>query len=339
MGGIPLSFTVVFVVYSILLLLVGILGGYLPSLVNLTHRRMQMIISFVGGLMVGIGILHMLPHAFVQLQSIDQTAWGVTLGLVAMFIFLRWFHFHDHEIHEISDVSQSDQVHQDCHDHDHDHAHDSSLVTLSIRQNNAQVDAPSATAVDHQHCQHPRHRPTWPMILSGLAIHTLLDGLALGASMKSDFSHNHQLLIGLGTFLAIVTHKPLDTLTISSMMARDQIAEYQRLLVVAGYCLICPMGAILFLFGISQWPIFEAQVLGTVLAFSAGVFICIALSDLLPEIEFHSHDRLKLTLLMLSGISVAYAISWFEPTHQHQIIDQVPFFIPESPLGIKAPLQ
>ena len=44
------------------------------------------------------------------------------------------------------------------------------------------------------------------------------------------------------------------------------------------------------------------------LAFSAGAFICIALGDLLPEVQFHSHDRVRLTLLFLLGIGLAMTL-------------------------------
>ena len=37
------------------------------------------------------------------------------------------------------------------------------------------------------------------------------------------------------------------------------------------------------------------------LAFSAGTFLCIALSDLLPELQFHAHDRFKLSVALLAG--------------------------------------
>ena len=42
------------------------------------------------------------------------------------------------------------------------------------------------------------------------------------------------------------------------------------------------------------------------LAFSAGTFLCISLSDLLPELQFHSHDRLKLSVALLLGLGVAH---------------------------------
>jgi zinc and cadmium transporter len=56
---------------------------------------------------------------------------------------------------------------------------------------------------------------------------------------------------------------------------------------------------------------------GGALAFSAGVFVCIALSDLLPEVEFHSHDRVPLSLAFLAGLVLSWAIGFLEPEHSH----------------------
>ena len=56
---------------------------------------------------------------------------------------------------------------------------------------------------------------------------------------------------------------------------------------------------------------------GSALAFSAGVFLCISLGDLLPEVHFHSHDRFKLTFLFLVGIGLAYALRFVESGAVH----------------------
>jgi zinc and cadmium transporter len=58
-------------------------------------------------------------------------------------------------------------------------------------------------------------------------------------------------------------------------------------------------------------------VLPAALAFSAGAFICIALADLLPEVQFHSHDRFKLTASFTVGLLIALALGVLEP-HYHQ---------------------
>jgi zinc and cadmium transporter len=48
------------------------------------------------------------------------------------------------------------------------------------------------------------------------------------------------------------------------------------------------------------------------LAFSAGTFLCISLSDLLPELQFHSHDRMKLSVALVLGLGVAHFAAYME---------------------------
>jgi zinc and cadmium transporter len=66
------------------------------------------------------------------------------------------------------------------------------------------------------------------------------------------------------------------------------------------------------------------------LAFSAGVFVCIALSDLLPEVEFHSHDRVPLSASLVLGLVLAWAIGFLEPEHTHGGHDHSPAESPHS---------
>ena len=83
--------------YCICVLLASIAGGVLPSLVKLTHRRMQLVMSFVGGLMLGVALLHLLPHALAHQGSIDRVAAWTLGGLLTMFLLIRVFHVHAHE--------------------------------------------------------------------------------------------------------------------------------------------------------------------------------------------------------------------------------------------------
>ena len=54
------------------------------------------------------------------------------------------------------------------------------------------------------------------------------------------------------------------------------------------------------------------------LAFSAGALLCIALADLLPEIQFHDHDRGALSVLLIGGVMTAYAAAKIEHAgHNH----------------------
>ena len=288
--------------YCLLIVAASLAGGWLPSWIELTHTRMQTVISFVGGLMLGIGVFHLLPHAFRELRDPDATARWMMLGIVMMFVLIRLFHFHNHE-----PVASKGAAHSpDC---NHDHADD-------------HTSKESATGEGHGHgeCHSHGHSHglSWIGIAIGLSLHTLIDGLALGASVQQDARASTAIgLFGIGTFLAVLLHKPLDAVSITSLMVAGGWNRKSMGLVNAGFAMMCPLGAVLFLLGISRFPGYQQEILGTSLAFAAGVFVCIALSDLLPEMEFHSHNKVQLTISLGLGIVVAWAVTLLEPAHLH----------------------
>lgn len=292
---------VTLIVYSILIVLASWLGGLLPSVVALTHTRMQTMISFVGGLMLGIGFLHLMPHASHELGNASTTANWMMVGIVLMFVLLRLFHFHNHEPIPGASVARDDTCQ---HDHDHDH----------------QPHQPAATGESHSpaecHTHGHAHGISWAGIAFGLSIHTLIDGLALAASTQSSASGVFGLA-GLGTFLAVMLHKPLDAVSITSLMAVGGHSRKAMSAVNFAFALMCPLGAILFVLGVQQFSGIERELLGTALAFSAGVFVCISLSDLLPEMEFHSHNKVQLTTALAVGIALSWGLTFLESGHLH----------------------
>lgn len=286
------------VAYSAAVVLASVVGGMIPQWLRLSHTGMQLLISLVGGIMLGIAIFHMIPHSAVQLgpAAMDQLAWGVMLGLLSTFFLLRFFHFHQHGPADFGSDQTLEETHL-CADHTH------------------------ATHISHESHAHPPSA-RWLGVLMGLGLHTLLDGMALSASIKAESLHDHGLwLAGFGTFLAVFLHKPLDAISITSLM--QHASPSRRLLVNLGFALMCPLGAFLF-WGGADLTGSVASVAGWALAFSAGVFLCISLSDLLPEMEFHSHNRVRLTLALLLGIGVAWAIGLLEGAgaHVHQAADE-----------------
>jgi zinc and cadmium transporter len=151
-----------------------------------------------------------------------------------------------------------------------------------------------------------------------LALHSAVDGLAVAASIHADAEHGHAtMLLGFGTFLAVLLHKPLDAVSVTSLMTAGGWTTGWRHAVNAGFALMCPLGAMLFFLGIERFAEYQHALVGCALAFSAGVFLCISLSDLLPELEMHSHDRVKLSFALLLGIAIAYGIGYLEPAHLH----------------------
>ncbi len=292
-------------IYAVLIVIGSLLGGWAPSMFRLTHARMQIIVSFVAGLMLGVGLWHMLPHSVGQLGSLDDAVGWMMFGLLGMFFLIRVFHFHQHEVGiDNGDVAEQGHSHADC---DHaGHVHHAS---------EGHTPAPSA------------HRLSWIGIALGLAVHTLIDGVALAAAVVAEaHEHSAAAVFGLGTFLAVFLHKPLDALSITSLMLAGGWSPRARQMVNLGFALMCPLGAALFVLSVDNWVSESEVVVGSALAFAAGTFLCISLADLLPELQFHSHDRAKLSISLLLGVALAYGIGFLEPAglHGHHVHDQPP---------------
>jgi zinc and cadmium transporter len=122
----------------------------------------------------------------------------------------------------------------------------------------------------------------------------------------------------VGTFLAVALHKPLDALSITSLMAAGGWSKQAALFANIIFALMCPLGAIGFVLGLGTLAGEQNFVIGCALAFAAGVFLCISLADLLPEVTFHSHDRLRLTVALFLGVTIAWGIGYLEPRHAHE---------------------
>jgi len=273
--------------YCLLVLLASLAGGWLLLVVRPTHRRIQMAISFVAGLMLGIALLHFLPDANEQLHSLDRVAAWMLGGFLAMFFLQRFFHFHHHDSAE-GDPEDCDHGQIAPDDHDHDPAHHAhTLADKSAQQ------------------------LSWVGTALGLTFHSLLDGLALAAAVEAG-AHNHVRLAGLGVALVVILHKPFDALAISTLMTAGGSSRFSRHLLNGLFALASPLGAVLFCLGASHFAGSDAIFLGGALAFCAGTFLCIASSDLLPELQFHSHDRFKLSLALLAGLAIAVLIKEFE---------------------------
>ncbi len=146
----------------------------------------------------------------------------------------------------------------------------------------------------------------WGMAAFGLALHTLVGGVALASAISTGPQAS-----AWGVFIATLVHKPADSMTIVSLMLRAGVPRWQAHLVNLVFSLILPLGAILFQLG-SRWSGSRSGQFGAVaLAFSAGTFLCISLSDLLPELQFHAHDRFPLSAALLAGLGLMATASYW----------------------------
>lgn len=303
----PTSAGPVLALYCTLILLASLAGGYIPTLVRLTHTRMQVATSFVAGMMLGVGVLHMIPHSYHYTESLDRTVQWLVGGFLFMFFLQRFFHFHHHDVPDEDPEACGTVTNTKsccaCHDHEH------------------KVTSQAADHHPHEHTladKSARHL-SWGGAALGLTLHTLIDGIALGASVEAELrTAGSGFLLGLSTFLVIILHKPFDALAISTLMAAGGWSKRARHTINGLFALAIPAGVALFYLGASQFVDSSHYFLGACLAVAGGAFLCIATSDLLPELQFHSHDRGKLSAAMILGLGFAVLIGNFETCgHDH----------------------
>ncbi|MEX2141563.1 MAG: ZIP family metal transporter [Pirellulales bacterium] len=297
--------------YCVLIVFASLAGGWLPRWLRLTHSRMQTAVSFVAGVVLGIGLLHLLPHGFYQWAEIDsdramdRSVWWLLIGFLTTFFLQRLFHFHTHETPDaLIEIHPTDVPHLHNHGdiHDHHHVHD------------VDRDTPSRRPDRHD------HHFTWGGVFFGLTVHSLVDGITLAAAIAADWEHGHAgILAGFAYFLAVLLHKPFDSLSITSLMLASGWSAAWRNAVNCVYALVVPVGVAVFFLGLQQAGE-SAAILGGTLCFAAGACLCISSSDLLPELQFHSHDRLKLSAALAAGLALAWGLVYVENQgHDHHV--------------------
>jgi zinc and cadmium transporter len=283
-----LTTTAALAVYLVLIAAAALAGGSSVALLGMGHRTTQVLLSFTGGVLLGVGMLHLVPHAAIELGgNVEATMSWALAGFFVMFLLERAFHAHAHHAAESA-----------C-DHEHPHEHQpSSGQTPGSRR------GPWA----------------WCGAFAGLALHSLADGAALAASVGADAAHQGGFLPGLATFLAILLHKPLDAAIIATLMAEAGASRTTRMVANLAYAAVVPLGAVCFLVSLPLFGAAENTVLGIALAVAGGAFVCIAAADLLPEVQFHTHDRLLLTTSLVLGLALAWGITAAErSSHAHTL--------------------
>jgi zinc and cadmium transporter len=313
LGDLVASPFAVLLVYSLLVLLASLAGGWVLISVRLTHGGLQLSVSCVAGLMLGMALLHFIPHAYFQIGSLDRTVTWTLGGFLAMFFLQRFFHYHHHDVPEGSPERpagrfvpvaeaegavplQGPVLHRHTATCGHGHAHGGNLEPCN----------------HHTLAEESARQLSWVGTVIGLTLHSLLDGITLGAAVASDAHEGHVGLVGVGAALAIILHKPFDAMAIATLTRTSGTSRARRHLLNWLFALVSPLGVLLFYLGAARLFGTESAFVGCALAFCAGTFLCIASTDLLPELQFHSHDRLRLSGALIVGVMLAAVIGYFE---------------------------
>jgi len=132
--------------------------------------------------------------------------------------------------------------------------------------------------------------------LVGDSIHNFLDGIVIAAAFLVDFK------VGLATSLAIIIHEIPQELGDFGVLIRAGFTKQKALLYNLLTALLCVLGGILGFVFLQSIEF----IIPYVIAITAGGFIYVAVSDLIPEIR--NEMSLKKSLINILIIAIAIAI-------------------------------
>jgi ZIP family zinc transporter/zinc and cadmium transporter len=138
----------------------------------------------------------------------------------------------------------------------------------------------------------------------GIGFHSLIDGVVIGVGFEAGFA------IGFAATMGILLHRLPVGITVSSLLLHSGYSRKKTLVmgwIVALATAVGALGSYAFIRGVSD------EVIGALLAFSAGSFIYIGASDLLPET--HKNFKSANIILVLAGVFLVYIVSYLIGGH------------------------
>ena len=130
----------------------------------------------------------------------------------------------------------------------------------------------------------------------GISLHSLLDGLALGAGLMLP-------QLGPVVLLAVIIHKMPDSISITSILLSAGWSRRKVAMLSLLFSLTTPVGALLAYF---FFRALSPENVAIAIGISAGTFLAIATADILPQVH-RIEERNPLTLLFLV---FGLAVSW-----------------------------
>ena len=130
----------------------------------------------------------------------------------------------------------------------------------------------------------------------GLSFHSLLDGLAISST------YNLPQLGGV-VLLAVLFHKIPDSFALTSLLLLGRWEPPRIAWWMALFALSTPLGALI------TWGMVagsNGMIIGAAIAVSAGTFLAVATSDILPQIRRENAARLMPLIALFVGLTVSW---------------------------------
>lgn len=256
--------------------IVGMIGGYIPLYREWGVDKLSLMVAFGGGTLFAAALFLMLPEGREHVE--EGMPWtGVEAGFVVAAAvtvgFLLMYLLENLALPHLG------------HDHEEHLGHNEAAHA---------AESPSERAV---------HQVGGLSAFIALSMHTLIDGIALGTAVTG----GEDFALGGLVFLAIIFHKMPAAFSLTAALKADHYSNRTALTYLTIFNAMVPVGAILafvVLFGLPAW------LLGAMLCFSAGTFIHVATSDLLPVIHRQHSGKVLLSGVVVLGVLFMAAFGW-----------------------------
>jgi zinc and cadmium transporter len=138
-----------------------------------------------------------------------------------------------------------------------------------------------------------------PLVVTGLAIHSIVDGISIGAGLTAG------ALLGSITAMLVIAHKLPVGIAAMSALYHSGVPGQRAALITTALAMVTPLAVLVSYFtfrGISN------ELLGIFLALAGGSFLYVGAADLLPEGQ--AHGQPANTLMFLLGALVMLVIKF-----------------------------
>jgi zinc and cadmium transporter len=255
-------------------------GGSLPLLGRM--GRSDLGLSFSAGVMLGAAFFHMLPEA-VEGAGASASPF-VLLGFLVLYLLERFV-----LVHVCAEPGPN--------------------ARLSGAEG-------GEIAVGHLHAPGEHHLHGHEAVcdvhtmglaaFAGMSAHTLVDGFALGAATMTPE-------LGALVFLAILAHKVPNSFSLSTILRAEGYSRGKTLAMNAAFALMVPLGAGLY-FALKELVRIETFT-SFVLAASAGTFLHLSLSDILPDLHRRGGSKWQLSGALLVGLALMWGLRTLNHAH------------------------
>jgi zinc and cadmium transporter len=268
--------------YTGAILLGALAGGALPLFASV--RRSDLLLSFSAGVMLGAAFFHMLPEAV-------EGAGGAAVPFVLVGFLLLYLLERFVLVHVCAEPGPNARL---------------STAGAPFHPSPPHRHPPGEDPHVHREgtgCDvHTIGLAAW----IGMSVHTLVDGFALGAA-----SIDPEL--GLLVFLAILAHKVPNSFSLSSILISEGYSRARAILMNAAFALMIPLGVGLYV--LLRELVQVERFTSLALAASAGTFLHLSLSDILPDLHRRGASKWRLSGALVAGLAVMGALTLLRHGH------------------------